>query len=310
MGHDGEERRSWQGKDRDVHPCWNWAKQVLHPLQHTLGVHSQGAEHGERQADVDVDAAADVPDEGMVPRHRLVLSAHYLSQRPCERRHHVGPRLGGVHVRPQEIASQAVVPLAGDGIIPLQGGDRPGLEQEDLPPGDGPLDVLGALQVYFQAAGQLVEPAGVALERGGPLVPALGPLQREGLGVGLAGDELLAGPADEIAGHMGVAAGDRICCEQHARDIRLDQPLHHDRDLVMLIESLGLAVGLHALAPPRSSHSVDRVADFLVGAHVEDCLELAGERCLGGVLAQGRGSDGKGDSCILLAHALKMRLCL
>jgi hypothetical protein len=161
--------------------------------------------------------------------------------------------------------------------VGLHRGDRPGLEQIESLAINHPLDVLWAAQVRFQPGGKPVEPPGKALQARRAFVPAPRALQPECLWVGLAGYQLLAWTMDKIADHMHPVAADRIGREQHAGQVRWDQPLHDDGHIVSCVQALCLAVCLHPRALPRKPHGVNGFPDFFIRARTQDGLELAGK---------------------------------
>ncbi len=67
---------------------------------------------------------------------------------------------------------------------------------------------------------------------------------------------------------------------------------------------------MHALAPPRTSHGLDRLSNLLIAVNIENSLELTSEARVRGIFSQGRGADRKGRAVTFLTQAFKVRLHL
>ena len=95
--------------------------------------------------------------------------------------------------------------------------------------------------------------------------------------------------------HDGHAAAprDRIGAERHAGGARRDHALdQHRRGVRQQRQAVLAAVGEDPIGESPTARPHARVSGTSVGRHVQEALELTGERMLGAVLVAGRRSDG------------------
>ena len=248
-------------------------------------------------------------------RHRVVQED--LDHRPGGRGHHVGDRLADVGVRPQEVAPVAVVPRIG----PAPGGHRARLQDEQLRVGPAPLDVDRLLEDGLDPATEAGQPqrlrasTGWAVTQcsgtGARVVPPVGPDGHHGLGAGallvtrperrsidegvggdVATDDRLAQSPGRVDRDRAVQAGDRVDGEHHPGRLRVDHPLHDDRDGdIGRGEALPGAIDQRARRPGGRPAPTDGVHQGGGVADVQEALLLPGERAGGQVLSGGRGPD-------------------
>ena len=201
--------------------------------------------------------------------------------------------------------------------------DGPRLQQVDLAPGPGPLEILRPVEEPGQLPaqpGQLGDgPVGQGLARGGLLGPGKGPptlpgTDREGLGaqgpfqdaaaggvdavtVGLhlAGDEGLAQAQRRLGDHLGALAVEGVGGKEDARDLGRHHLLHDDgQGQVVVGDAVPQAVADGPGGPQAAPAAHDRLQQVFYADDVEQGVLLAGKGQLGQVLGGGRGADGDG----------------
>ena len=209
--------------------------------------------------------------------------------------------------------------------LPLQGGDGTGLQQEQPLCLDGPLHVLRPTQCAFRLEGQQPQASGGGRVQAGcscPLrvhgVPSQSgtairndfdrlfphvslqhlefrPGEHEAIGADLAGNQGRSQAVDGLDHHPLRVAADRIDGKEHARDVRGDQLLHHDRHCRgAMLDMVVHPVKDRPIGEQRDPTGADAVENGLSSADVEKCLSLAGKRRMGLILGRGAGSHGIG----------------
>ena len=237
-----------KGEWWDVHPLRGNTDRIPHELD-DLFMAAQEPEHESvHQAVVEVGTPGDIADGGDVAKGQVFEQS--LPHRPCTGRYGYRKDLTNEHIGPEIVAPQGGIPFAGVRNVLPQRGDGPGLQQIQFAIGYAPFDVLGASQVAFKAAAELVEPAGESPEFRRSLVVALGTIYGERIGFSLTGNQFVAQPVYEIADHLCAASTDRVGREQHARYVRPHELLNDDSYFVGGADALGLAVGLYSLVVP------------------------------------------------------------
>src|SRR5829696_6368589 len=206
-----------------------------------------------------------------------------------------------------------------------QRGNRPGLQNGELPVRPGPLDVLRLREVPgdrraharqlqqidvwqhrsrgFRTSHLLDTAAGTRpdlyfLSPQAPFhdLPAVACVpENEVVGRYETADEGLAETGAGLDDRLVARAGNRICGEHHTGHVRGNHSLHDNGKLHRRQrESMLLAVIHRTLAPERTPAAADCIEQCLFAAHAEECLLLTGKRRMRQVLGCRARADSNG----------------
>jgi hypothetical protein len=181
---------------------------------------------------------------------------------------------------------------------PAERGDGTRLQQPDPALRQRPLDVLRPAAKPLRRAGQRRDCQHLRVRQRRPGRGRLGhdrarPVDGEGVGLGLTGDQRGAESKDGGYDDLAAPAADRIGAERHARRLGRDHALHeHGGHRRRAFETAFAAISPHAFAGAGSTHGFDLFRD-LFRRHGQIAFEQAGEGMLPAVLLARRGTHRK-----------------